>query len=403
MLFELLRVTLWLLGAAVAVPTLMLLVQMLLARPRGGGAPTGSLATGSSLSRPSVAVLVPAHNEAAGITATLDTIKPQLRQGDRLMVVADNCTDATAAVAAASGAEVVLRQDDTRRGKGYALDHGVRQLAAQPPDVVMVVDADCAVGAGCVDHLARLCVATGRPVQALYLMQVPPQAGVRQRVAAFAWLVKNWVRPSAGLRLGQPCQLMGTGMAFEWSSISAAPLATGNIVEDMQLGLDLALQGHPPLFAPEVQVTSQFPSTDAAALSQRTRWEHGHLATLLKGVPALTAGAWQRRDARLLGLALDLCVPPLALLLVLVLLLVVLNAAWWWASGDAAPLGWAAFMLLMLSAAVWVAWWRHGRGLLRASELAAAPLYALRKLPMYLGFLAKRQATWVRAKRDGEQ
>src|SRR5208282_2424321 len=51
-----------------------------------------------------VAVLVPAHNESMGLLETLNDIKAQLHSGDRLLVVADNCTDDTAAVASAAGA-----------------------------------------------------------------------------------------------------------------------------------------------------------------------------------------------------------------------------------------------------------------------------------------------------------
>lgn len=63
-------------------------------------------------------------------------------------MVADNCTDDTARLASAAGAEVIERHDALLRGKGYALDFGVRHLAQQPPDVVIVVDADCQVAEG---------------------------------------------------------------------------------------------------------------------------------------------------------------------------------------------------------------------------------------------------------------
>ena len=58
-----------------------------------------------------IAVLVPAHNESTGLRPTIDDIRAQLHAGDRLLVVADNCSDDTAAVAAAAGAEVVARHD----------------------------------------------------------------------------------------------------------------------------------------------------------------------------------------------------------------------------------------------------------------------------------------------------
>src|SRR6476469_6442466 len=77
-------------------------------------------------------VLVPAHDEENGLPATLAGLLPLLRPGDRLLVVADNCTDRTAAAARAAGAEVVERHDPDRRGKGYALAAGVDALRADP-------------------------------------------------------------------------------------------------------------------------------------------------------------------------------------------------------------------------------------------------------------------------------
>src|ERR1700761_87287 len=52
-----------------------------------------------------LAVIIPAHNESTGILPTISDIKPQLKDGDRLLVIADNCSDDTAAIAAAAGAE----------------------------------------------------------------------------------------------------------------------------------------------------------------------------------------------------------------------------------------------------------------------------------------------------------
>ena len=81
--------------------------------------------------RPSCAVLVPAHDEEAGLPATLAALWPQLEAGDRLLVVADNCTDRTAAVARAAGAEVLERRDPDRRGK--ALRPGRRGRRSSEP------------------------------------------------------------------------------------------------------------------------------------------------------------------------------------------------------------------------------------------------------------------------------
>ena len=179
----LIEALLCLLALATLLPVLVLFVQVLMAlpayRPRGTSAGR----------RPGVAILIPAHNEAKVISGTLQAIAPQLVAGDRLLVVADNCTDDTAKFAAAAGAEVVERFSHEHRGKGYALDFGVRHLEKIPPEVVLIVDADCEMVGGSIDRLARTCLETGRPVQALYLMRSSEAAGLKERIAELAWLV----------------------------------------------------------------------------------------------------------------------------------------------------------------------------------------------------------------------
>lgn len=378
----------------ILIPVSVLFVQVLMAR--GGGQPA---ATGP---RPRLAVLVPAHNEEAGLAATLAALMPQLRAGDRVLVVADNCSDGTAAVARAAGALAVERHHDTERGKGYALDFGVRQLAADPPEVVIIIDADCHTGPGVLDRIATDAVAANRPVQALYLMYAAADSGLMKKVAQFAWLVKNHVRPLGYLRLNLPCPLMGSGMAFPWQLISTASLASGHIVEDMKLGADLARAGHPPLFCPDVLVSSTFPVSASGTQSQRTRWEHGHLSMILSDAPGMLGEGLRRRNSALLAMALDLSVPPVALLCLGVLAAFVLSAVFSLLSGAMLPLWLASAALAMTVLAILLAWWRYGRTVLSAANLALAVGYIFWKVPVYLRFLVRRQVDWVRSKRDSE-
>ena len=74
--------------------------------------------------RGALAVLIPAHNEGEAVRPTIEDAQSQ-RAGDRIIVVADNCTDETATEARIAGAEVIERHDPYRRGKGYALDFGL--------------------------------------------------------------------------------------------------------------------------------------------------------------------------------------------------------------------------------------------------------------------------------------
>jgi cellulose synthase/poly-beta-1,6-N-acetylglucosamine synthase-like glycosyltransferase len=346
-----------------------------------------------------LAVLVPAHNEADGIEETLRGLLAQLQPGDRLLVVADNCSDDTAERARRAGAEVSERQDSVRRGKGFALAHGVDVLRQAPPQVVVIVDADCQLADGALDALGRTAERLVRPVQGLYLMLGHEGDGLGRRFAEFAWRIRNLVRPSGWQRWGLPCQLMGSGMAFPWDLVTQAPLASSSIVEDLKLGLDMAMRGAPPVFCPQALVTSHFPLADAATRSQRTRWEHGHMETLLREAPPMLAAALRRRDLPLAALALDLLVPPLALLAL------VLGAAWLFLlgalalGGPALAAGVAGLALLAYLGAVLRCWWLVGRDLVQARELLMIPRLMLSKFSIYRDFLVRRQKDWVRTDR----
>ena len=400
MMVDVIGFVLLLLTVLVAVPVGVLFVQLAAATLRRDLPADVVAAVSAAPARPGFAVLMPAHDEASGIAAAIGAVRAQLGARDRLLVVADNCSDATAAIARAAGAEVIERTNVQRRGKGYALDYGVRWLEHEPPGVVVVVDADCIVAPGALERLARRCVATARPVQALYLMHAPPGAGLGLRIAAFAWVVKNRLRPLGGARLGWPCQLMGTGMAFPWALIKDAPLASGHLVEDMELGVALARAGAAALFCAEALVSSAFPSDAAGARTQRTRWEHGHLSVLAATGPRLLAHALLQRDGALVALALDLMVPPLAALALALSALLVIGAAWWGAAADARPVALAALAMLLFGVAVMAAWWRGGRQLVTLRELLALPWYVAAKIPLYVRLFTKRQVEWVRTKRD---
>jgi cellulose synthase/poly-beta-1,6-N-acetylglucosamine synthase-like glycosyltransferase len=382
--------------ALVLVPVMVFAIEIALAMlPQASQPEAGA-------GRPTVAVLVPAHNEAGAIAATLQTILPQLRSADRLLVVADNCSDDTRAVAAATGAEVIERRDVQHRGKGFALDFGVRHLAPQAPGVLIIVDADCLVSPGAIDRLASLCAAKGRPIQARYLMRLPPGAGALRRIAQFAWMVRNAVRPRGLLRVGLPCQLMGSGMALPWTHVVGGRLASGHLVEDLKLGLELAEAGSAPLFCPTALVSSVFPASAAGVEGQRRRWEHGHLSVLFSHGPRLLLRALARADAAALALTMDLLVPPVALLSLLVGVVWLADLAAIPLLGSAVPLLYGSAVLGLLMGSVLLAWLRFGREILSLGTLLLACAYVFGKLPLYVRFAFARQVDWVRSRRDGE-
>lgn len=349
------------------------------------------------------AVVVPAHDEEAGISATLASIATDLAPQDRIIVVADNCSDDTAGVANHDGARVLVRDCPELRGKGYAIRFAVEALKDTPPDVVVILDADCRVRPGSLRALVDSALATGGPVQADYVLRAPRGGAFRAaaRISEFAVIVRNRVRPRGGKRFGVPSPLTGSGMAFPWKVLEAAPSMEGNIVEDLALGVELSLRGKPTTYVPRARIESELPTADSASDTQRSRWETGHLATLISKVPQLLKGGIAQRRADLLLQALDLSIPPLSLLVLVQGGLVVVTAAAWGTGGSVLPLALATTGFTSLAIGVFVAWKWEGQDVVPARHLGAIPLYALRKVPRYLRFVVRGpEKKWVRTARE---
>lgn len=390
-----LNAVLLVLSASLLLPAGVFLIECLAALLPSGG---------RNCRRPSsdkhAVVLVPAHNEETIVAATIESLRPELAPGDRIVVIADNCTDTTAEVSRQAGADVIERHDTSKLGKIYALGHAVRSLASSSPDVIVVFDADCRTAPGAIRRLVDEVAACDSPVQAQYLLDAPPEAGSRGTVSALSFMVRNHVRARGLHRLGLPCMLSGCGMAFPWRAISTTPIENTNMAEDYQLSINLALRGHLPQYCEEARVTGFLPQRDETALRQRKRWEHGLIYTVLTQVPRLLFGAFRQRSAGLLGLCIDQCVPPLALLAMLILVVLVISLAAMLTGAGFLPFALATVSALSLLGGTLAGWWRFGRPSIPSKALFAIAFYIPWKIPLYLAFLFNRQRTWLRTDRE---
>jgi hypothetical protein len=138
----------------------------------------------------------------------------------------------------------------------------------------------------------------------------------------------------------------------------------------------------------------------AVAKTQRTRWEHGHLQTLLTQTPRLVTASVQQKRFDLLAIALDLSVPPLSLLVAI--WLAALAASLLAATLGTSPI--PAILLkvqeLLILVSIVSAWAKFGRADISGATLLSVPFYILWKIPLYLRFILKWQTKWVRTERD---
>lgn len=346
----------------------------------------------------SVVVLVPAHDEAGGIATTLARQRAALPVGMRLLVVADNCTDDTAALARAAGAEVVERSDPVRRGKGFALDHGRASLAAAPPACVIVVDADTIPLGDALDRLAATAIARGRPVQGAYYLTVDEADGAIARFSAAAFFVKNVVRELGAARLGAPAILTGSGMAFPWAIFAGLPLATAHVAEDLMLGVQCSRAGSPPLFDARAAITGTG-SSDRGTAVQRRRWESGFLQVAQDSALPLLGDAVRQGRPALGWLGLHLATPPLVLLIALDVVATMLMAVLAAIGLDALPFWLMAGLTSVALVLVIAGLAAHGQAAL-LRDWASIPRYLAWKLRLSLAALVRRETTWIRTDRD---
>ncbi len=349
--------------------------------------------------RPQIAVLIPAHNEAEQINLVIQEVKKQLLDNDLLLVIADNCQDNTADIARLAGATVIERINETKRGKGYALDYGLQYLQNNPSEVIVVLDADCIIYPKAISNISYLAKYTGRPVQAKYLMEQPNNPGLIDRVSAFAIQIKNRIR-FLGLRcLGSHCLLTGSGMAFPWSVINRVSLAGGITTDDIKLTVDMALIGILPIYCEEALVIGRL-MKNREAQSQRTRWEHGHLQMILVEVPRLLKACFKQRRLALLILALDIAVPPMSLLVMLWIIMTTISTTTI-TFGTSSSLG---LMLGVTGSGLLITllliWGKFGREALSLKDLIAIPFYIISKIVIYFKFLINPQILWLKTERD---
>lgn len=342
-------------------------------------------------------ILIPAHNEAQIIEDTLVKLRQEIGTLEDVLVIADNCSDDTADLVKKLGASVLERQHETLKGKGYALDAGVQALNGSEIETIVVFDADCEFAEGSFKQLVLSSQARDEVVQSLYLMKSPDGAEVKTRIAEFAWLVKNLVRPLGLSKAGINCQLQGSGMAFPWRIFDQVSFASGSIVEDLELGLKLNDLGEKVGFTTSSTVLSYFPISEQGSETQRTRWEHGHMAS----ISILPNAMWQALKAgRVKGFftALDAMIPPTVLWIMMVTLITILTGITHLFLPNSAFFL-ALISFLALTACLGFSWLRYGRRIIGLSDIFSILVYALGKFNIYKKFLGNRQKDWVRTDR----
>jgi cellulose synthase/poly-beta-1,6-N-acetylglucosamine synthase-like glycosyltransferase len=264
-------------------------------------------------------VVIPAHDEepvvSTAVRSCLAAGYPRSQFG--VVVIADNCSDQTAAVAAAAGARVVERFDEQRRSKGYAIEYLIENLERSGEfdaiDAIVLVDADTTIDRDllvCFDRALR----EGHDWSQVYYTVANPDESWRTRLLKYAFSLFNGVVPLGQTRLGVSTTLKGNGMCFSVPGLRRVPWRCYGLVEDMEYAWTLRTAGERIAFLPDVSVYgAMLRGGGPSAVSQRQRWEVGRSDIRKKYLgPLMRSGRigwWEK----LLSIG-ELAIPPMAVI-----------------------------------------------------------------------------------------
>ena len=284
-----------------------------------------------------VTVLVPAHNEEASIFGTLSSLLAQSHRPERVVVVADNCTDGTVEIVRSLGVEVFESRGNTAKKAG-ALNQVLEQLlpGQGDNDLIMVLDADTRLDDG------FLAAAVARFTSDRALMAVGGLFYGEEGSGMLGQFQRNeYVRYSREIqrRRGHVFVLTGTASLFRPVALRTVANSRGDTIpgthghvydtaaltEDNELTIALKSLGALIISPSECTVVTEVMPTIRALWVQRLRWQRGALENIgAYGVSPPTFRYW----AQQLGLGYSVIALSAFVLLLSVTLLAIDSWVW---------------------------------------------------------------------------
>lgn len=225
------------------------------------------------------ALVIAAHNEEKVIKNLIDSLNSQDYPKDKyqIFVIADNCTDSTAKIAAEAGATVFERTDSECKGKGFALEWMFDKIYKMERkfDSIAIFDADNIVSPEFLKNINLQHNRGARVVQGYIDSKNPNDSWISYSYSIAFWTVNKLFQQSR-YNLGLGCQLCGTGFSVDVSVLREIGWGATCLTEDMEFTMKLGLNDIKVSWANDAVVYDEKPLTMSQSWKQRVRWMQGH-------------------------------------------------------------------------------------------------------------------------------
>lgn len=265
-------------------------------------------------------LLIPAHNEAELIGATLDSLErvDYPRELYEVVVLADNCTDATARIVRERNISCLERTEPDRPGKGFALGWAFPGLLERySHDAFIVLDADTYMDPDFLQAINQYFCRGAKVVQG-YSQARHPERSPMESLSFLGFALNRNLRYRGRSRLGWSANLMGTGMCFSRQILEQLGWNTTTMVEDIEYGMFLHLHGVRVVFAPDAGINVELHAGVNQTGGQRARWDMGKFEVRNRYLPKLLKAGFAKRDIRYFDSAMELLLPPFSLFCIVV-------------------------------------------------------------------------------------
>jgi cellulose synthase/poly-beta-1,6-N-acetylglucosamine synthase-like glycosyltransferase len=237
---------------------------------------------------PRLLFLVPAHNEEQLIGSCVRSLRALRYPADRseVVVIADNCTDRTAACARASGAACLERHDPAFPGKPRAIDWALTRVALEAHDAVIIVDADTMLDPEFAAAAASAAPLKDKVLQAYFDVANPQDSALTRMAAVLAAANFRFAYPLKR-RVGVNAPLLGNGMCIGTGVLAMHGWKAFTIAEDWELYALYTAQGVSIEGVEGARLFAQEACSLRQSSTQRQRWTAGKLTVAFGHLGAL--------------------------------------------------------------------------------------------------------------------
>ena len=256
-------------------------------------------------------VLIPAHNEEVGIASTLESLRNVDYPSDyyQVLVIADRCTDGTAAIARSAGAKCFERFEG-QPGKGTAIAWGIQEAKNTQTafDAVVIVDADTLADQALLSAF-NVQFQAGRQLQQGYNYISNPWTSPFTRIMAVTGVLRNGRYYAGKTAIGLQGMLTGTGMCLGAGILERHGWTAFSVGEDWEFSVELLLGGETIYFNPLAKTFAKESQNFKQASHQRLRWASGRYAVMGSKVWALIRQGIRTPSFSLIDSAVTLVAP----------------------------------------------------------------------------------------------